>query len=917
MALEPGTRFGSYEIIEPIGSGGMGEVYRATDTTLKRDVALKVLPQAFAEDADRLARFRREAELLASLNHPNIATVHGFERSGDQTVIVMELVEGPTLEERIRAGAIPVTEALDIAMQIANALEAAHLRQIVHRDLKPANVKLRNDGLVKVLDFGIAKVLDERSDATEPRSPSLTRTSTTRKGMVLGTAAYMSPEQARGKPVDQRTDIWSFACILYEMLTGQPVFAGEDDTSTLARILEREMDTSRLPNQIAPSVRQTLELCLRKDQGRRVADIRDVRLALGGEFEPPARAQPRARMIAGIVLAAVIAGGAAWLLKPGAVAPPEAVPPAETIRASIDVIEGERLISYVPYDSMEVALQRPSRQTMAFSPDGRYLVYSATKGEQPHLVRYALQQGRSNVIAGTEGALLPFFSPDSRSVGFIAYSESDSELKRADIETGEVRTIEITGHDITIPSEATASWSSADTILISLSDGIYELPANGGAPNQLTSFAAGEFLHTHPVMLPGRRAVMFTAVLADVPVAERNVDIQPLDGGERRILVANATHAQYVPTGHIVFARSGTLLAMPFDADSLTTGDTQAVVLEDVMYADGGGNATVNTGTAQVAVSASGALAYVSGGVFRSPRAILSWLDRAGVGTPLPLPPAQYLMPRLSRDGTRLSYLKLDTGGPSLWIFDLDLEIETALPTGGPVFGAIWSPDGSRLAFARPDLTLQMFTQHADGSGEPVPIGDTLSGVPLSWSRQNVLAFMGPGDRPRTIEMVDGAEPELFIDTEVDHPVFSPDGNWVAYVSSESGPRDVHVRPYPAGSPVQRVSTGGGTGPVWSPDGTRLYYRLRDDSAEGRPTTIFEVDIAIEPSFRPVSRPRALFSGRFRHSSGVDSFDISPDGERFVVGAETNELDELRPVEQINLVLNWFTELERLVPTER
>jgi Tol biopolymer transport system component len=918
VSLSEGTKLGPYEITGQIGAGGMGEVYRATDSALKREVAIKVLPESLAQDAERLGRFRREAELLATFNHPNIAQIYGLESSGEQLALVMELIEGPTLAERIAAGPIPAEEAFEIAGQIADALTTAHSQGIVHRDLKPANIKLSDDDRVKVLDFGIAKAFDVRADTMGPRTPSLTRTSMTRAGLVLGTAAYMSPEQARGKRVDQRTDIWAYGCILYEMLTGQPAFAGEDDTSTLAKVLERDTDMSGLPAPITPHVRQALMLCLRKNPADRVADIRDVQLALRGQFQPAASAasagRRRGAIAAGLALAAILGGGAAWLLKPGGASEPAAGAPI--VRASIDVADSQHLVGR-PFDGLEtgVGYQRPSRPTMAYSPDGRYIVYAAGDGESSRLYRHALDQGRAVGLAGTEGASMPFFSPDGRSVGFSA----DGEIKRIDIESGEVRTIAIAGPDLINEGGTTASWTSDDTIVFLGPEGTYEVPATGGAPTQLTVVRrdAGEVLHAFATMLPGRSAVLYMASTQSPVPSEWNVMLQPLDGGEPRLLVEGGTDPRYVPTGHLVFARSGQLLAMPFDPVTLEAGATQAVVIEDVMYAERGGNSGLNTGTAQAAISASGALAYVPGGLFDEQTGSLVWVDRVGASTEIDVPPARFLFPRVSPDGRLLTYSTGAFGDNRLWVYDLELEVPTALATGGQGVLGVWSPDSSELAFARPDLDDAIYTMPVDRSSAPVPVGPDVRGDPVAWLPDDVLAFLhtpGP-DQPRTVWTVSlegNADPEPFLDMALGYPTFSADGRWLAYETNVTGRAEVYVRPFPAGAPETRISTAGGQSPVWSADGSKLYYRSVDPATMER--TVMEVDITTEPAFTR-SRPRELFRADYGGTVPIRSWDLTPDDERFVMLGDREEL-EPEPVERIEIVLNWFEELKRLVPVD-
>lgn len=655
-----------------------------------------------------------------------------------------------------------------------------------------------------------------------------------------------------------------------------------------------------------------------KNPTERVADIRDVQLALRGQFQPAdagrvAERQHRA-VVAGLVLAAVLGAFAAWLLKPGGASEPAV--PVPVVRASIDVADGQHLVGRTDGTfEQQIGRQRPSRPTMAYSPDGRYIVYAAGDGESSRLYRHALDQGRAVALAGTESASMPFFSPDGSSVGFSA----DGEIKRIDIESGEVRTIAIAGPDLVGAGGTTASWTSDDTIVFLGPEGTYEVPASGGAPTQLTTVRrdAGELLHAFATMLPGRRAVLYMAATESPVPSEWNVMLQPLDGGEPRVLVEGGTHPHYVPTGHIVFGRSGQLLAMPFDSVTLEAGTTQAVVIEDVMYAERGRNSGLNTGTAQVAISASGALAYVPGGIYEEATSSLVWVDRLGTGTRIDLPPERFLFPRVSPDGRRLSYSTGSFGDQRIWIYDLELEVPTALTTGGSSILAIFSPDSAQLAFSRQDLGEAMYTMPADRSSAPVPVGANVRGLPVAWLADDVIAYMNPSEpgQPRTVWIVplDGsADPAPFFDTTVTYPAFSADGRWLAYVTNVTGRPEVYVRPYPDGAPETRISTAGGNSPVWSVDGSKLYYRSRDPATMEQ--TVMEVDITTEPTFTR-SRPRELFRADYGGTVPVRSWDITPDGERFVMLGVTED-PEPEPIERIEIVLNWFEELARLLPTD-
>jgi serine/threonine-protein kinase len=574
MALSIGSRLGPYEIQSAIGAGGMGEVFRARDTKLQRDVAIKVLPDLFATDPERLARFRREAQLLAALNHPHIAAIYGFEDSGDTHALVLELVEGPTLADRIARGPVPIDEALPIAKQIADALEAAHEQGIVHRDLKPANIKLRPDGTVKVLDFGLAKAMEPAaaSNINVTMSPTLSLQATM-GGMILGTAGYMSPEQARGKPVDERADVWAFGAVLFEMLTGSPPFPGEDISHILARVTERDPDWSTLPT-LPPAVGIVLRRCLTKDPRQRMRDIGDVRLVLEGAFDtapatmpqtPPAPRRPLWRLVAfvgvpALAVGGVLLGGATWLtVRPAAPQP---------VRFAI-----------VPPSTQPLTLQGFQRD-IAITPDGRHIVYrvgpAGTQGSQ--LVVRSLDQLDACVLPGISSIRSPFISPDGHWIGFFE-GEAGGELKKVSILGGPpIALCHFSGN----PLEA--SWGPDGTVIFADSDrstGLLSVNADGGEPTVLTKpdFSHGELDHVMPFMLPGGRAVLFTILAVGSSSGSAQVAVLDLKSGQKKVLIRGGADARYVDTGHLVYAADGTLRAVRFDLGGLeVTSDPVPVV---------------------------------------------------------------------------------------------------------------------------------------------------------------------------------------------------------------------------------------------------------------------------------------------------------------------------------------------------
>ena len=703
MALAAGTRLGPYEIAAQIGAGGMGEVYRATDTKLKRDVAVKVLPSHVAADPERLARFQREAEVLASLNHPNIAAIHGLEDAEGIKALVMELVEGPTLADRIAQGAIPVDEALPIAKQIAEALEAAHEQGIIHRDLKPANVKLRPDGVVKVLDFGLAKAL-EPTGAMSPgmsQAPTITTPAMTQAGMILGTAAYMSPEQAKGKVIDKRSDVWAFGAVLYEMLSGKRAFAGEDITETLADVMRVEPDWTLLSSELSASLATYLKRSLHKDPHQRIPDIAAMRLALEGAFETAVsqaaesgavarpvwrQALPVAAMTA--VVAVLVTGLVAWSLWPSA---------ESSLVTRFDYVLPDGHI-----------FRNNGRPVMAFSPDGRHFVYNTTEG----LYLRAMGDLEARLIPGTEAnSASPFISPNGQSVGF--YDPTSNQLKR----------IGLTGGAPVVIAEVPvsifgASWAPDETILFGQPEGILRVSANGGTPELVIPAEEGEQMDS-PHLLPDGESVLFSVTTGNGATRwdQAQVVVQSLATGERTVVLPGGSDARYVPTGHLVYALEGGLFAVAFDADRLEVQGGPVSVIEGVRRALG---TAVSTGAANYGVSDLGTLVYVDGdnaGPVRS----LVWVDRAGREEPVSGPPGFLRAARLSPDGTRIGLaVRGEDGDEDIWIWDLALGAYTRLTLDpGRDTHPVWTPDSQRLVFASSrDGGRNIYWQVADGTEE-------------------------------------------------------------------------------------------------------------------------------------------------------------------------------------------------------
>jgi len=881
MPIQSGTHLGPYQILSAIGAGGMGEVYRARDPKLGRDVAIKVLPEAFARDAERMARFQREAKVLASLSHPNIATIYGLEDSGSTRALVMELVEGPTLADRIKQGPIPVDEAVRIARQIADALEYAHERGIIHRDLKPANVKVTNDDTVKVLDFGLAKALeDDPSSIDISTSPTISRMATM-QGVLLGTAAYMSPEQAKAKSVDRRADIWAFGCVLYEMLTGKQAFPGETVTESLAAVIRAEPDWSQLSSTTPMRVRVLLQRCLQKDPKQRLRDIGDARISLdevlSGAPEPTSAATPpvslplwrRALPWAIGLLAVAATGIAVWNLKPGPVKP--------VMRFTITLPSGQQL----------AGLNRPA---LGLSPDGSELAYVATSqaGGMQQIYLRMMDSGEIKPIPGTEGATHIFFSPDGQWLGFVA-----GKLKKIPVSGGVAQTL------ADAPLPAGASWGSRGMIAFTPTFGpIQEVSDSGGTAAPLTHVEKGETIHAWPEFLPGSKAVVFSA--------GSTVAVQPVGASERRNLIQGqeGIMPMYVSSGHLVYALGATLMAVPFDPQRLEVKGAPVSVVQNVLQGQA-------PGAVQYSVSASGSLVYVSGSA-QVLDTRLVWVSRSGTEQPLAVPAKDYGFPRFSPDGSRVAV----TSGGQVWLYDTARDTLTRFTFEGSAnLYPTWTPDGKRIAFtSNKGGSPNIYWQMADGSGglERLTTSQNIQ-IPLSWSPHGErLAFIEISPTTAAdiwvLQLSDRkAQPFLQTPAYESAAQFSPDGHWLAYGSDESGRREIYVQPYPGPGGKWQISIDGGNEPVWNRNGRELFYRNGDK--------MMAVDVTTQPSFS-AGKPKMLFEGRYGPPGAGGTFphyDVSPDGQRFLM---------LKPVEQvqaaptqINVVLNWTEELKRLVPT--
>jgi serine/threonine-protein kinase len=916
VALAQGTRLGPYQIAALIGAGGMGEVYRAVDTNLSRDVAIKVLPESVAADADRLARFDREARTLAALNHPNIAVIYGVERAGGITGLVMELVEGFTLAERIAEGPIPIDETLLVAKQIAEALEAAHEQGIIHRDLKPANIKLRSDGRVKVLDFGLAKAIDGsglRVSGGVSQSPTITTPAMTQAGVILGTAAYMSPEQARGRTVDRRADIWAFGCVLFEMLAERRVFQNDEVSDTLAFVLTKEPDWGALPTDTPPAILRLLRRCLVKDRSARLPDIGSARLEIDEartELTSPRRESPvlppRGRrwvpaLVSGVAIIVAIAAIAGWMNS-------RRLPmDRQVARVLIDVAPADRLLSGMRQDA-STGQGRPSRTVMAFAPDGRSIVFSAERDGQVKLYVRRLDQLEATPLQGTEEAMNPFFSPSGDEVGFY----TRGALKKLPVAGGPVVTL------CEVDQPFGASWGVNGQILFGpLRGGLQSVAASGGKPSPVTKLEEGEFSHRLPQLLPDGETVLFTATRSGFPTWEDTYVIaQSLKTGERKVLIEGGADARYVSTGHLLYLKAGTLMAVPFDLSRLEVTGASVGLVANVMQAARVQPVQIDSGAGQFAVSDSGSLAYVTGGVFTQDRWSLVWVDRAGKVEPLNLPSGAYLAPRLSPDGKRIAFAT-STGDWDIWTYEISRGVATRLSMEGEQSIPVWTPDGARLIFTSGFTGTRggaLFARNADGSGTPERLATTVSGYANAWTSDGTLIFSSDGDLWRW-SGVDKREPQPLVSSPAQEIAaeLSSDGEWLAYNggSLDAQSNRIYVQRYPALD--LREAVAGGTGAKWREDGRELYF-VQSASGEGPlKIRVMAVPITTRPTLT-IGSPRELFEGPFRIDGPFRGYDVTPDGQRFLM-VRAVEQPPTRVTHMV-LVQNWIEELKARVPVK-
>jgi predicted Ser/Thr protein kinase len=910
-----GHRLLHYQILEKLGQGGMGIVYRAQDTTLNRQVAIKVLPDMFSRDPERLARFEREARLLASLNHPHIATIYGLEQANGRRFIVMELAEGETLAQKISRGPLPVEDALAVCRQIAEALEAAHENGIIHRDLKPSNIVVSAEGKIKILDFGLARAL--AGEAADPSdSPTITH-EMTRPGVLLGTAAYMSPEQARGKTVDKRADIWAFGCILYECLTGKRAFAGETITDIVATVLKSEPEWALLPVDTPLLVRTVLRQCLQKDPARRLRDIGDAFLGMNESAIPPSElvALPRRFSrwwIAGLVaiwaIAATLVTIAFMRHFQGAPSPA----PSPLVTRSIIRIEPGQWLAGV---TRKAEFWQPSRTAMAISRDGRFIVYSAIEGDPgpqaiPRLYRRWTDQLEAKPITGTDGGINPFLSPDNRWVGFW----SGGKLMKVSIDGG------VPAPFCDSASSFGASWGPDSSIVFSSDEdvGISRVPADGGKPEVLTTpdKTSDEKSHRLPHILPNGKNALFT-IMKEAYDAHPRIAILNLETKKKTPLMEDAVDARYVSTGHLVFLRRGILMAVPFDLHGLKEAGQPVPVVENVMQAINSANSNFNTEAGQFSVSDSGWLIYVPGGAVNGYENSLVWVDQQGNPQPITSFKAAFIIPRLSSDGQRIAYNFIG----SEWRLDIyDLLRATATPwtSEGRSLFSTWTPNGKRVIFSWwKSGVANLYWQHADGSSpmERLTTSEYFQFPASVTPDEATLAFVEvrPDHTSYHLLLLDLQSRQVtsFSNSTFNEccPMFSPDGRWLAYSSNESGKDEVYVRLYPGGGGKSKISLDGGTDPLWARDGKQLFYRRQDQVQD----QVWVVDVQTDQGF---SKPRLLFEkpGPVYRIGGVVPFwDISLDGQRFLMVKSDDR--KATPVTEMILVQNWFEELKRLVPS--
>ncbi len=888
MPLAPGTRLGPYEVTASLGAGGMGEVYRARDTKLDRDVALKILPESFASEPDRLMRFEREAKTLASLNHPNIAQIYGLEgdvgRSGGTLALAMELVEGEDLAERIARGAMPLDEVLPIARQIADALEAAHGQGIIHRDLKPANVKVRGDGTVKVLDFGLAKAVDAAPERGGPSAdtPTVTSPALTAMGLILGTAAYMAPEQAKGKPVDKRADIWAFGVVIFELLSGRRMFGGETISETIAAVLMKEPDWSALPRTVPTKVRRLVERCLTRDPRARLQDMGEARIALdevlAGRTEviDPGPAQGGSRPWSWLGAGAILGLAAGWLVFALVARPAHPAATDAVMRVSVPAFAGlDSIRNLVP------------------APDDRFVVYEGYTGDLPMLYLHDFESGEVRPIAGTEGGNDPFLSPDGQWLGF----HRGSELLKIRLAGGDA--IRVGETPVNFPG---AAWTAHGTIVFPPGwlQGLWQVPVDGGQAVPLTTVHtdAGEKGHWWPRLLPDGRHALFTIWKAGAGLIDADIALLDLETGEYRTLMRGAD-AWFLPPGYLVYYHAGTYHTVPFDPAALEVTGEPVAVLEDAT--DPMPQGTDELG---LAVSARGTLFYLTRQIH--PPVRLAIVTPGAAPEMLSFPARALTSIAVLPDGRTIAASSLESGVHRLRLLNLESGTDERLDLPGSNWDPSWKPDGSGFAFLsmrKGDFDIYFKDLATDGAERPIRTTPT-DEFPHGWSPDGTsflfVETLSNGTQPLKAVKLDGTNDESIILEATDDPYaagISPDGRWLVYDATRDGRTNVYVRPYPGPGVEVRISPDGGRQPAWSPDGTEIYY-VREDEIVASPYTV------VEGRFRP-GAPEVLFVSPLLAESEFECPLAVLGRRRFVVALLE---DEAAPP-HVSVVLNWSREV--------
>ncbi len=889
MTIATGARLGPYEILSPLGAGGMGEVYRARDTRLDRIVAIKVLPDHLAANTELRQRFEREARAVSSLNHPHICTLHDIGQQDGLDYLVMELIEGESLADRLIKGPLPTDQVLRYSIQIADALDKAHRAGIVHRDLKPANIMLTKAG-TKLLDFGLAKVQGNDSGlVSSVTSLPTERHELTGAGTILGTFQYMAPEQLEGREADARTDIFAFGAVLYEMATGKKAFAGKSQASLIGAILHTEPAAiSTIQPMTPPALDRVVERCLAKDPDDRWQTARDLTMELewiseGGsqtEMHVPVRAQHKSRQrvlwaAAGLAIAVALLF---WVLAVRSTPPPSTSKAVKRLTIKLPDAEPLALAKFGPLGI--------GRTSVALSPDGSLLAYAAERNGKSQLFLRPLSQFDARPIPGSEGASSPFFSPDGRSLGFF----SESKLKRVSVQGGEPVTL----CEARMPHGG--SWGPDDTIVFADSEGVNlsRVSASGGSKEVLPN--KSEDRAFYPQFLPGGKTVLYSINTQYNPDYGKIVALT-LATGERRVVLEGGANPRYSASGHIVFARAGAILAAPFDLSRLEVTGPAVTLIEGVRIEE--------WGAAQFALSTEGTLVYVSGGPAWIGK--LTWVDKEGISKPFVAPAQAYGPVSLSPDGQRLA-VQVTGATSDVWIYELARGTFTRLTVEGSNYRPLWTLDSKRIVYCRINSPnqLQMVWQLADGSDSAEVLRTaTHTSWPGSWSPAGrLLAFQDSSPETGfdlwTLPMEGDRQPTLWLKTKFNEwgPVFSPDGKWIAYISDESGQYEVYVRPYPGPGGKRQISTTGGEEVLWSRDGHTLYYR------EG--AKFISVAVQTQPDFRG-DAPKVMFEGPYLNVPGV-SYDVAPDGQHFLM---IEENQKQATTTQLNVVLNWFEELKR------